>query len=146
MKKVFTVLNVALMLYVLIFIVIGGRIEGLEASKLYDENEISKADLEIGTEWAKSSFETRSSDGRGISYSVRKLSGPQHIAKVKLGEDDEVYMTITSGDVKMLIMDEQGNQMFYAPVTEAYINPGEAGTYNIYLIGKKFTGKVEIEY
>ena len=42
-----------------------------------------------------------------------------------------------------MILDEKGNERFYKEVSELDFEPGEAGGYDVYLVGNKFTGGVQ---
>lgn len=129
----------------LIICMIGWHREAIENSKIYDKAEITKTDIE-----KESSYKTATivdyPDGGEFSYKIRKLSGVEHIRQIHLEDDEEVTVTCSAGDAKILIMDEQGQQKFYQAATELQIYPGNAGTYDIYLVGKKYTGKVEIYF
>lgn len=124
---------------------IDNHFQSVEAGKIYDKFEITKADIE-----AVSSYKTATivgdPDSGDFYYKIRKLSGVEHVGQIHLEDDEEVTVTCSAGDVKLLIMDEQDRQKFYQAATELQIYPGNAGTYDIYLVGKKYTGEVEITY
>lgn len=148
MKKVFKIIGILFWIFILIN-TITWKQESFEfrelAGSLLNKAEITQADLSMGNDY-KTSTEIGTVESGNYYYRVRKLSGPEHLGKLKLGENEGADITCTHGDAKILIMDEQGQQRFYAAVTELYVEPGEAGDYDVYLIGKRFTGEVTIEY
>ena len=148
MKKVLKTILKIFMIIIWVsvaILLVEGHLQGLEAAKLYDKTEITKADLEVKSDY-KTITEVGSAESGDLSYKIRKLSGAEYIGQIKLAENEGADITCTPGDAKILILDEQGQQRFYASVTELHVEPGEAGNYDVYLIGKRFTGKVTIEY
>lgn len=148
MKKVFKIIGILFWIFML-FNVITWKQESFEyrelAGGLLNKAEITEEDLSIGNDY-KTTTEMGSVESGDYYYKVRKLSGPEYLGQLKLNENEGVDITCTHGNAKILIMDEQGQQRFYAAVTELYVEPGGAGVYDVYLIGKKFTGEVTIEY
>ncbi len=144
MKKIFTVLK--FIGYIcMVYLVVTGMWHANVAGQLYDKPEITKAEIESKSEY-KTITTIGSSDSDDFYYKIRKLSGVERVCQINLDDDEGVTITCTPGDAKILILDEQGQQMFYAPVTELHLQPDTAGKYDIYIIGKRFTGEVVIEY
>lgn len=148
MKKVFKTILKILMVLIwinLLIFQIDNHFQSVEAGKIYDKSEITKADIE-----AVSSYKTATivgdPDSGDFYYKIRKLSGVEHVGQIHLSDEERVTVTCSAGDVKILIMDEQGWQRFYQAATELQIYPGNAGTYDIYMVGKKYTGELEITY
>ena len=148
MKKVFKTILKILMVLIwisLALMLLNSHFQSIENGRIYDKPEITKADIE-----KESSYKTATIIGNPDSgefyYKIRKLSGVEHVGQIHLADDEAVTVTCSAGDVKIMIMDEQGQQRFYQAATELKIYPGNAGTYDIYLVGKKYTGKVEVKY
>ncbi len=143
-KTGFKILKVFIWIGLVIFM-IGWHRDAMEAGKIYDKSEITKADIE-----AVSSYKTATivgdPDSGDFYYKIRKLSGVEHVGQIHLSDEERVTVTCSAGDVKILVMDEQGWQRFYQAATELQIYPGNAGTYDIYMVGKKYTGELEITY
>lgn len=144
MKKIFTVLKFAGYLC-MVYLIVTGLLRANVAGQLYDKPEITKSDIESESEY-KTITTIGSSDSDDFYYKIRKLSGVELVCQINLDDDEGVTVTCTAGDVKLLVMDEQGQQRFYQAATELQIYPGNAGTYDIYLVGKRYTGDVEIKY
>ena len=129
----------------LVILMIGWHRDAMEAGKIYDKSEITKADIE-----KESSYKTATiladPDSGDFYYKIRKLSGVEHVGQIHLDDEEGVTVICSAGDVKILVMDEQGVQRFCQAATELQIYPGNAGTYDIYLVGKKYTGEMEIKY
>ena len=148
MKKAFKLILKILMLIIWISLacmMIDSHFDSIENGRIYEKSEITKSDIE-----KESSYKTSTTVGDPNSgefyYRIRKLSGVEHVGQINLEDDEEVTITCSAGDVKILVIDEQGQQRFYQAATELQIYPGNAGIYDIYLVGKKYTGKVEITY
>lgn len=76
-----------------------------------------------------------------ITY--KKLYGIEYIGQYEVDKDGGINVKFLHGDpAKILILDEKGNERFYAEVSELDFEPGEAGEYDVYLVGNKFTGRV----
>ena len=148
MKKVFKtgfkILMVLIWVNLLIF-QISNHFQSIENGRIYAKSEITKADIEKESSYKTATIIDEPDSGE-FYYKIRKLSGVEHVGQIHLDDDEGVTITCSAGDAKILIMDEQGQQRFYQAATELHIYPGNAGTYDIYLVGKKYTGKLEITY
>ena len=144
MKKVLKVLNLGILVIMGVF-VIGGIFRGVEASKLYSMTEITREDLQIESYMGSSITETES-ESKDLYYKVRRLSGPEYIGPLEICANEVVDITCTPGDAKILLMDEQGKQCFYKEITELHLEPGTPGIYDLYIIGKWYSGEVKISY
>lgn len=153
MKKIFKILWIIGMICSL-SLVIQGLIQAKEAGDLYEKTAITAEDLKVGSEYKtitmvgslESVSEKDSPESDDFYYKIRKLSGAELVGRITLDTDESVTIKCTAGDVKVLIMDEAGCQCFFAPATEVHLEPEEAGSYDIYLVGKYYTGKMTLEY
>ena len=116
-----------------------------ECKALYEKEELTIQDLK-----SKSTFVTSSSISRGEERDAppeegkyKKLYGVEYIGNYDIEKNGGINVVSTTGKpVKVLILDEKGNERFYAEVSELNFEPGEAGGYDVYLVGNKFTGRV----
>ena len=148
MKKVFKrALKIAMLIIwiSLACMMIDSHLDSIENGRIYEKSEITKGDIEKESSY-KTSTTVGDPDSGEFYYKIRELSGVEHVGQINLEDDEEVTITCSAGDVKILVIDEWGQQRFYQAATELQIYPGNAGTYDIYLVGKKYTGKVEITY
>lgn len=147
MKRILKVLYKVLMITGLVcslYLIVTGAIQAKEAGALYDKTEITQADLKIQSEY-KTITTVEGSEPEDFYYKIRKLSGAEFVRTIELEADESISITCTPGDVKVLIFDEKGKQCFFAAVTEVTVSPKKAGVYDIYLVGKKYTGEVKFE-
>lgn len=116
-----------------------------ECKALYEKEKLTIQDLK-----SKSTFVTSSSislgeegDAPPEEVKYKKLYGVEYIGNYDIEKNGGINVVSTSGKpVKVLILDEKGNERFYKEVSEMNFEPGEAGGYDVYLVGNKFTGRV----
>lgn len=114
-----------------------------ESKALYEKSHLTEADLKTEASFSACSIdETDEQDGLKVRY--KKLYGVVHIDDFKIDANGGIKVELLSGNpAKILILDKTGNERFYNEVSELDFEPGEAGKYEVYLVGNKFTGKIE---
>ncbi len=116
-----------------------------ECKALYEKEELTMQDLKTKSTFVTSSSISRGEEGDAPPEEVKykKLYGVEYIGNYDIEKNGGINVVSTTGDpVKVLILDEKGNERFYAEVSELEFEPGEAGGYDVYLVGNKFTGRV----
>lgn len=116
-----------------------------ECKALYEKEELTMSDLKTKSTFVTSSSISRGEEGDAPPEKVRykKLYGVEYIGKYAITEDEGIDVSLLHGDpAKILILDEKGNERFYREVSTLTFEPGEAGEYDVYLVGNKFTGRV----
>lgn len=144
-KKILNVIYWLAFAFCLIsFVTIG--IENIEVKNeckaLYAKEELTEEDLKISKFTYSTATESDGEDGKKIAVQYKKLYGVEYVGEFKLDENEGLQAVFSKGRAKVLILDEEGEERFYAEVSELYFEPGETGRYDIYFVGNKYTGRV----
>ena len=106
----------------------------------YEKRHLTAEDMKMESSWKSC---TTIGDAPFEEVRYRKLYGAEYIGEYEIDKNGGINVVSTSGKpVKVLILDEKDNERFYAEVSELDFEPGEAGGYDVYLVGNKFTGRV----
>ena len=119
-----------------------------ECKTLYEKETLTAEDLKAKSAFIAARTTTYGEEGEAspAKVSYRKLYGVEYIGKYEINENEGIEVSFWHGDpAKTLILDKDGNEMFYEEATELGFEPGKAGKYDVYIVGNKFTGKVEIK-
>lgn len=119
------------------------EVEKYEA--FYAKQHLTAEDMKVESTYKTNTVITPGEEGTKPPSEVqyKKLYGIEYIGEYKVEEDGGIEVKVLHGDnVKMLILDEERNERFYKEVTTLTFEPGEAGGYEVYLVGNKFTGRV----
>ena len=140
------ILYIAIVLVVIVsgvYLVIHNNGIKAECEALYEKSHLTEEDLEFETSFSASAVDELD-DKEGVRVKYKKLYGIVHIDTFKVDEDGGIHVEFLNGNpAKILILDKSGNERFYKEITEEYFDPGAAGKYDVYLVGNKFTGKIE---
>lgn len=115
-----------------------------EAKVIYEKEQLTEEDIKFGSTFSGSSSSASGEEGENPPTDVRykKLYGVEHIGNYDVEKDGGITVEIVRGEnVKILILDENGNERFYDEVYDLDFDPGEAGSYDLYFVAKKFTGR-----
>lgn len=113
-----------------------------ECEALYEKSHLTAEDLKTESSFSACSIDEKDDGSLIVKY--KKLYGIVHIDTFKVNEDGGIEVAVLNNNLaKILILDKAGNELFYEEVSETYFEPGKAGKYDVYLVGNKFTGKIE---
>ena len=120
-----------------------------EYTAFYEKSHLTADDLktESSYKYSTTTMPNEESATSPAAVSYKKLYGVEYIGKYEIAEDEGIEVSFWHGDpAKTLILDKDGNEMFYDEVTEVGFEPGETGEgeYDVYIVGNKFTGRVKI--
>ncbi|MBQ3611270.1 MAG: hypothetical protein IJA01_03260 [Firmicutes bacterium] len=111
-----------------------------EYEAFYEKRHLTAEDMKMESSW-KSCTTIGGTPPEEVSY--RKLYGIEYIGEYEIDKDGGINVISATGEpVKVLILDEKGKEIFYRAISTLYFEPGEAGEYDVYLVGNKFTGRV----
>ena len=110
--------------------------------ELYAKEELTAEELKISTFAYSTVTESEGEDGESMAVQYKRLYGAEYVGAFELDESEGIEAILSRGKAKVLILDEAGEQRFYREVSELYFEPGEAGKYDIYFVGNKYTGRV----
>ena len=119
-----------------------------ECKTLYEKEHLSSKDLKSKSVFNYSSSRVSGEDEDAPPEKVKykKLYGVEYIGQYEIEQNGGIDVKVVEGNsVKILVLDENGKERFYKEATELSFEPNEAGKYDVYLVGYKFTGKVEIK-
>ena len=115
---------------------------------MYEKAYLTAEDLKTSSSY-KYSTVTMPNEEEAVApeaVSYKKLYGVEYIGKYSITEDEGIEVSFLHGEpAKTLILDKDGNEMFYDEVTELGFEPAKAGKYDVYIVGNKFTGRVQIK-
>lgn len=117
-----------------------------DCKELYEKRHLTEMDMKSKSTFITSSSTISGDDGDNPPEEVRykKLYGVEYIGEYEIDKNGGINVVSTTGEpVKVLILDGKGDERFYAEVSELDFEPGEAGGYDVYLVGNKFTGRVQ---
>lgn len=116
-----------------------------DCKELYEKRHLTEMDMKSKSTFITSSSTISGDEGDNPPEEVRykKLYGVEYIGEYEIDKNGGINVVSTTGEpVKVLILDGKGDERFYAEVSELDFEPGEAGEYDVYLVGNKFTGRV----
>ena len=119
-----------------------------DCKELYEKKHLTEMDLKSKSTFITSSSTIPGDEGETPPEEVqyKKLYGIEYIGEYEVKEDGGIEVKVLHGDnVKVLILDEDGEERFYKEISTLSFEPGEAGEYDVYLVGNKFTGRVAIK-
>ena len=115
---------------------------------MYEKAHLTAEDLKISSSY-KYSTATMPNVEEAVApeaVSYKKLYGVEYIGKYTIAEDEGIEVSLLHGDpAKILILDKEDHERFYAEVSELNFEPGKTGKYDVYSVGNKFTGRVQIK-
>lgn len=115
-----------------------------ESKALYEKSHLTVEDLE--TEASFSACSVDETDDGSLVVKYKKLYGIVPVDTFKVSGDGGIDIEVLNSNVaKILILDKAGNEVFYEEVSEEYFEPGKSGKYDVYLVGNKFTGKIQFK-
>ena len=117
-----------------------------DCKELYKKRHLTEMDMKSKSTFITSSSTISGDEGDNPPEEVRykKLYGVEYIGEYKIDKNGGINVVSTTGEpVKVLILDGKGDERFYAEVSELDFEPGETGGYDVYLVGNKFTGRVQ---
>jgi len=112
---------------------------------LYEKEHITAEDLKTKSTF-RSCVTVGDEESSEIEAKYRKLYGVEHIGSMDLSEYEGVDVICSMGDARILITDEAGTELFYESVSELYYEPGPSGKYDIWVVGKNFSGEVSVKH
>lgn len=116
-----------------------------DCKELYEKKHLTEIDLKSRSTFITSSSTILGDEGDAPPEEVKykNLYGIEYIGKYEVDKDGGIQVKVLHGDsVKVLILDKEGKERFYKELSTLTFEPGEAGGYDIYLVGNKFTGRV----
>lgn len=148
MKRVLYIIVFTVLLASNVYFVAENYKVNQECKTLYEKEHLTESDLK-----SKSNFNYSSSmvsgedeDAPPEKVKYKKLYGVEYIGQYEIEQNGCIDVKVIDGNsVKILVLDENGKERFYREVTELSFEPNEAGKYDVYLVGNKFTGQVEIK-
>lgn len=144
-KKLISLIVVIVVLVNLINIWNDHRQEAEEYEAFYAKQHLTAEDMKVESTYKTNTVITPGEEGKEPPSEVRykKLYGVEYIDEYEIDKDGGIEVKVLHGDnVKVLILDENGQERFYKEVSTLTFEPGEAGGYDVYLVGNKFTGRV----
>ena len=147
-KRIIYVVVFVVILAIKLYFVAENYQENKEYKALYEKEYLTSEDLKTESIYNYSTSTTPGEEGKAPPEEVRykKLYGVEYIGKYSITEDEGIEVSFLHGDhAKILILDKEGHERFYAEVSELNFEPGETGEYDVYIVGNKFTGRVDIK-
>ena len=147
-KKIVSLIVSIIVLVNAINLWVDHRQEVEEYNAFYEKRHLTAEDLKVESTYKTNTVITPGEEGKEPPSEVRykKLYGIEYIGKYELKEEGSIEVKVLHGDnVKVLILDEEEKERFYKEITTLTFEPGEAGEYDVYLVGNKFTGRVSIK-
>ena len=146
-KRIIYVVVFVVILAIKLYFVAENYQENKEYKALYEKEYLTSEDLKTESIYNYSTSTTPGEEGKAPPEEVRykKLYGVEYIGKYSITEDEGIEVSFLHGDpAKTLILDKDGNEMFYDEVTEVGFEPAKTAEYDVYIVGYKFTGRVAI--
>ena len=141
-KKILSLIVTIIVLVNVINLWVDHRQEVEEYEAFYEKRHLTAEDLKVESSWKSC---TTIGDAPFGEVRYKKLYGAEYIGEYEIDKNGGINVVSTTGKpVKVLILDEKGNERFYKEVSELDFEPGEAGGYDVYLVGNKITGGVKI--
>lgn len=113
---------------------------------MYEKTYLTAEDLKTSSSYKYSTVTMPNEEAvapEAVSY--KKLYGVEYIGKYAITEDEGIEVSfLHGGPAKILILDKDGNEMFYDEVTEVGFEPAKTAKYDVYIVGYKFTGRIAI--
>ena len=137
-KRIIYIMIFIVMLAFNLYFVAENYQDNKEYKALYQKENLTTEDLNVGSNYNYSTVTTPGEEGEAppeeVSY--KKLYGVEYIGKYEIAEDEGIEVSFLHGDLaKILILDKEGNERFYAEVTELGFEPTKEGKYDVYIVG-----------
>lgn len=139
-KKLISLIVLIVALVNVINLCIDHRQEVEKYEAFYAKQHLTAEDIKTESSWKSC---TTFGDDPPMEVQYKKLYGIEYIGEYEIDKDGGINVISATGEpVKVLILDEKGKEIFYRAISTLYFEPGEAGEYDVYLVGNKFTGRV----
>ena len=144
-KKIISLVVVIVALVNVINLWVDHSQEVEEYEAFYAKQHLTAQDIKTESTYKTNTVITPGEEGTKPPSEVKykKLYGIEYIGEYEVKEEGGIEVKVLHGDnVKVLILDEEGEERFYRELSTLTFEPGEAGGYDVYLVGNKFTGRV----
>lgn len=144
MKKKIYKIACIIFLIIGILLLLDGMTGRIDNNKLYDKKNITVEDV---CEAAPPSAlkNSRSTWQNGAEAHFVMLSGLEYIGSKEISDDESIDVELTKGKAKIAILYEESDVVFCEEVSTLSFEPSVAGEYDVFIIGKWYTGKVTLE-
>ena len=134
----------------IIFIIIGvlllldGMTGRIDNNKFYDKKNVTVETIrEAGfpSAWVNS----RNTWHNGAEARFVMLSGLEYIGHKDISGNESIDVELSKGKAKIVILYNEREVKFCQEVSTLSFEPGEAGSYDVWIIGKWYTGDVTLK-
>lgn len=142
-KKIYKIASI-IFLIIGILLLVDGMIERIDNNKIYDKKNITVEDIceaELPSAWTIS----RSTWQNGAEGRFVMMSGIEYFGCKTISADESIDVELSRGKAKILILYEESDVVFCKEVSSLSFEPGKAGQYDVWIVGKWYTGKVTLE-